>query len=413
MILTCPECATGYFVDDGAIGPAGRLVRCKNCGAQWRATADHAPLELHPEPSPTTPPARSEPQAEPLSGKDLPKTYRAHVTNRQQMRRAAVSGIVWAGIGAAFLLVLGGAALLRVDIVRIWPRTAAAYAAVGLPVNPIGLVIEQVRAQQVLQDGHAALAVSGVIRNVEDRNVTAPPLRITLLDAEGHAVGGKLAVPTNADVPRSGVRHFMVTVLDPPTSTANLMVAFDRRASPEEIARARAERSQAHTGEAQREAPGGLRGAHAPDLAAAPAAAAQAAADPAAAHGDAPAIGSATITTDVPVAESAPAASGSTVTEPMTQPSPPRPSAMMRSPIPSRTVTRPRQATNAPAAAHAPTAPAAAAGPAATQAPAAAAADTPRIVGTGSTTVTPMGPPMRPPVRTPLPAPATTEPHGG
>src|SRR5258708_39734520 len=45
MILTCPECATGYFVDDAQIKPGGRSVRCAACGARWMAERD-APLEL-------------------------------------------------------------------------------------------------------------------------------------------------------------------------------------------------------------------------------------------------------------------------------------------------------------------------------------------------------------------------------
>src|SRR3954469_19508388 len=52
MILTCPECATSYFVDDSRIGPAGRTVKCSHCGARWTARPDGA----EPPPAPAPPP---------------------------------------------------------------------------------------------------------------------------------------------------------------------------------------------------------------------------------------------------------------------------------------------------------------------------------------------------------------------
>jgi predicted Zn finger-like uncharacterized protein len=39
MQLTCPACGARYAVEEGAIPAGGRMVRCSNCHAEWRAGA--------------------------------------------------------------------------------------------------------------------------------------------------------------------------------------------------------------------------------------------------------------------------------------------------------------------------------------------------------------------------------------
>jgi predicted Zn finger-like uncharacterized protein len=233
MILTCPECATGYFVEDGQIRPEGRAVRCAACGARWTAHPE-APLDLlgaEVEP-PAAVPADAhgpKPMAEPvvtLTGDDLPKQFRSRAEEDRRMRQAAVSGAVWAAAAVAVAIVVGLAIVFREQVVRAWPQTASAYAAVGLAVNPTGLVIEQVHAEPSLEEGHAALAISGVIRNVVGRDVLAPPLRITLLNAQGKRVAGQIAALGNAHIPPGETRHFATAIFDPPFSAANLQVDF-------------------------------------------------------------------------------------------------------------------------------------------------------------------------------------------
>lgn len=232
MILTCPECATSYFVDDSKIPTEGRAVKCANCGARWTATPELAPPELEiteTQEAVATESAGEFPDERPiqdLPGEDLPKVFRARADTDRKVREAATAGVIWAGMAGVLAVLIAIAVIFRVDVVRLWPRTASAYAGVGLPVNSLGLVIEGVRFERALQDGHAALAVSGMIRNIEDRPVVSPALRISLLDADGKAVATKIARPADAKIPSGETRHFAIALLDPPTTARELEVAF-------------------------------------------------------------------------------------------------------------------------------------------------------------------------------------------
>jgi predicted Zn finger-like uncharacterized protein len=58
MILTCPKCATRYFVDDGPFAGGPREVECDQCGALWTASAEASPQPAaEPDPEPQAPEA--------------------------------------------------------------------------------------------------------------------------------------------------------------------------------------------------------------------------------------------------------------------------------------------------------------------------------------------------------------------
>ncbi|WP_304190338.1 DUF3426 domain-containing protein [Phenylobacterium aquaticum] len=232
MILTCPECATSYFVDDSKIPAEGRTVKCVSCGHRWHAESaaaleldvseDEGALAHEPEPDPEPEP----PLVSDLPGEELPKVFRAKAADERKLREAAANGVVWAGMTAVLAIVIALAVVFRVNVVKIWPQSAGAYAGVGLPVNSLGLVIEGVKAEPSLQDGHAALSVSGMIRNIEDTAITAPPLRVSLINKAGRRVSTKIAQPADAVVPPGETRHFALAIIDPPTSANELEVAF-------------------------------------------------------------------------------------------------------------------------------------------------------------------------------------------
>lgn len=242
MILTCPDCATSYFVDDSKIPEAGRTVKCASCGHRWTARLGDPDLSLQVDPEEgaiarealAEPPAYIDPETpvSALPGEELPKHFRARADTERKVRAAAATGVIWAGLGAALLVLLAIAFVFRVDVVRIWPQAASAYALVGQPVNSLGLVIEGVRFEPSLQEGHAALSISGMIRNIEEKPVVTPPLRISLLDEQGKVIATKIARPADARIPPGQTRHFAIAMLDPSPLARTLEVAF---APPEPV----------------------------------------------------------------------------------------------------------------------------------------------------------------------------------
>lgn len=236
MILTCPSCATRYFVGDDRVGPAGRVVRCTACRHRWTAHGEEETLELSASPEEgavgvdpihraSIDPAGSIPVGD-LPAEELPKVFRQRAFLRQKVREAAATGAVWAALGGAFVVMAGVMLLMRQDVARLWPRTAGAYAMIGLPVNLVGLAIEDQHARPALKDGHAAVIVTGALRNIRDRAVTAPKLRISLLNAAGQPMQVKIADPGDALIPPGEARHFVVDMLDPPVSATDVEVAF-------------------------------------------------------------------------------------------------------------------------------------------------------------------------------------------
>ncbi len=231
MILTCPECASRYFVDDARIGPEGRKVRCASCGHAWR--------EVPP------PPGAADAQGEPLSFSptadtsvvapvklrgaraDVSSRLRDEAVEKRKTREAAAVGAVWAVLGAGFCILALGAVIFRTDVVRILPATAGAYAFARMPVNPAGLAIEAVQGGPGLQDGRAALTVKGVERNVETHPRDAAPLRISLLDKGGHKLASQVAgAPAGGAIQPGETRPFSLSFLEPPMQAAAFQVEF-------------------------------------------------------------------------------------------------------------------------------------------------------------------------------------------
>jgi len=156
---------------------------------------------------------------------ELPGAFRARAEQQRRMRRAATHGAAWAGLASVFVALMGAAWLFRVEVVELAPRTAAAYAFIGQPVNPTGLEFEAVSARAHPLDPGKVI-VAGALRNVRDREVTAPPVRVALLDAHGAEIGHALVRIDAAPVLPGKVQGFAAVISDPGAHGTGVGVDF-------------------------------------------------------------------------------------------------------------------------------------------------------------------------------------------
>jgi predicted Zn finger-like uncharacterized protein len=233
MILTCPECATSYFVDDLRIPRLGRMVKCTTCGARWRAYQDrHEPEKEIPDDDLVF----EEKPREPAPVDDDLEFVTAPVTpsRKAEKKKRSPLFVAAAGVLAAVVVAGGALVLLRQQIAGMFPGTAAFYAAIGLPVNTLGLVLEGVKSKAMLQGGRPVWSVTGAVRNVRDEPIAAPPIRLSLLDKDGKELATLVADALNVRVPPGAVRYFAITMADPPAGAAELEVRFEMPAKAAE-----------------------------------------------------------------------------------------------------------------------------------------------------------------------------------
>jgi len=232
MILTCPECATSYFVEDGRIPPRGRTVRCTTCGHRWKATPD-GQVELEPEPAPRVVGLAEEaPEIEAdlvASPADDLEFVTAPITPPRKPKGAGRPPVLQALLGVAAILVVGGAGaaiVMRERVAQVVPGAARGFALIGLPVDTNGLVIEHPAFKAAFDAGQPVLVVTAEIHNLHDEPVEALPIRVSLLDKAKAPLTSRIFDTGHAEIPGRKRMYFSVRLPDPPADMKQLEIRF-------------------------------------------------------------------------------------------------------------------------------------------------------------------------------------------
>ena len=281
VVIACPHCGTRYQVPYATLGANGREVQCAQCGKSWRAEAgmppppavdpdllfpaEEAGLDFKFEeearatapvpavPAPIEPPRDAEHErtlaeiraaiaprakAKPVNGIDAKSLSKAQQSFRRRqrqvigrlplarMRRTARLGAL---VLLVSMLVLGFS--LRTDLVRWFPSLAGLYAAIGLPVNVVGLEFEDTKTINTLREGKVVMQIRARIRSINPRATRVPPVLVSLINDKGVAIYEWTVAPTVSDMEPGEVMDFVTEVNAPPPGAVSVRLSFTAKAS--------------------------------------------------------------------------------------------------------------------------------------------------------------------------------------
>jgi predicted Zn finger-like uncharacterized protein len=235
MIVTCPNCATRYLVDDATLGDvARRRVRCASCGNLWTysteaeaihtavaaLTAEAAMATSTPGGPPVAEPGRAEPriQSPAYSGGGAGPTAQGRPSVAVELPAAARRrGLRAGGLGLIVLVaaLVFGAILARDKIIATWPAAAPVYAALHLSGRPgagLEVTVTPTRTTQ-------SLVIDGNIVNGSATARRVPRLRVTLRDGNKNDLESKVIDPP-VDRLAPGATARFNTVFEHPSITA-------------------------------------------------------------------------------------------------------------------------------------------------------------------------------------------------
>jgi len=239
MILTCSSCSTRYYADDAAIGPGGRTVRCAACGFSWFAEPQ---LELREAAEPAVAQAPRLVAEEPLTRERVERMrraaehpgpapsaaakFRAQQAERMRRDRTRAAVAVWGATGAAVAASAAGMVLFRQDVAELWPRSASAFAALGLDVNVYGLEFYDLAVQRSFDGDKPVLVVTGEVRNIGRDNKMIPPVRLSLRDAQSHELYQLVNAVSDQPLAAGTATRFALRVENPPADAVDLEATF-------------------------------------------------------------------------------------------------------------------------------------------------------------------------------------------
>jgi len=214
-------------------------VRCAACGFSWFAESQ---LELRDAADGASPQARASATEEPLTRERVERLrraseapgpapsaaakFRAQQAERMRKERLRAAVVVWGATGAALAASATGMVAFRQDVAEMWPRSASAFAALGLDVNVYGLEFYDLAVERDFDGATPVLLVSGEVRNIGRDDKPVPPVRISLRDTRSHEIFELVNVVSDEPLASGAAVPFQIRVENPPADAVDLEATF-------------------------------------------------------------------------------------------------------------------------------------------------------------------------------------------
>jgi len=227
-----------YSASSTAIGGEGRKVRCASCGHNWQVDAsgeEKRDQELFlaneaefssPENMETEDPAAPEQQQQVRRDPKVAQAIRARREAERQQKKLIKQRVIWGGAVAVVVLLFAASWVFKMDVVRIWPKTASFYSALGVSVNIVGLEIHDITAMRKMRGGTNVLQISGAVVNVTKRKQQVPLLAAEILDDQGQPVFSWLVEIEQKELEEGEKLSFTTDFREPPAGALRVMIMF-------------------------------------------------------------------------------------------------------------------------------------------------------------------------------------------
>ena len=246
LIIHCPACAVGLQLPRAVLAKRARRICCAICEHRWVEAPvinqDHVARDSAGLASPTPPSApeisllaqsgRSQTSSD-AAGSDTGETAGADEPQdgaKAKARRALPR--IWPRslprrVAAGAMLALALVSVMKRDVVvRVAPPLAGAFAAIGLPVNLLGLQWREVKTRVVMEPTQRVLAVEGEIKNLRDHTQALPEIQLSLRDDDGREVYTWTQPAPKADIDRGETIQFQARLASPPAGAKAVRVYF-------------------------------------------------------------------------------------------------------------------------------------------------------------------------------------------